>query len=255
MQRFFVPAEILQGPTVTLRGELAHQLASVLRLRPGARILLLDGAGWEYEVELQAVREKEVNGQAGARRPAPPEPPARVTLYQSLLKKDHFEWALQKCTEVGVAAFAPIISRRTIAHDLDDVTANKQERWRRILTEAAEQSHRGRVPVLHPVQRFETALAHLQPGSLSNVEGCSILLWEEADRQGLGAMLKSVGKIQALNLFIGPEGGYEAGEVERAQVAGVQVASLGPRILRAETAAVVAATLALYEMGGMDFSK
>ncbi|MHC4464517.1 MAG: RsmE family RNA methyltransferase, partial [Planctomycetota bacterium] len=102
MNRFFVSEENLQGDTVVLGREQAHQIRNVLRMEAGQRVIVLDNCGWEYEVILTAVGKSEVTGRVAEKRPASGEPRAQITLYQSLLKRDKFEWVLQKCTEVGV---------------------------------------------------------------------------------------------------------------------------------------------------------
>lgn len=247
MHRFLVPAEILQASQVVLPAEVSHQVCRVLRMRPGEHVVVLDGNGWEAELVLTCVRRDAAVGEVVERRPAGGEPHVRVTLYQGLLKRDAFEWALQKCTEIGVAEFVPVVSRRTVAQSVFDVGGNKMERWRRIIAEAVEQSRRGRVPILRDALTFEDALAR----SAQN-EGLSLIPWESEQSVGLSAALASWGKERtAVSLFIGPEGGFADEEIALAKCSGAATVTLGPRILRAETAAVVAASLVLHAWGDL----
>jgi len=123
MHRFFVPADCLKANPVTLGGPLAHQMADVLRLRPGERITLLDNTGWAYEVELTKVSAQQVEGEVRRKTLATGEPRTKITLYQALLKGDHFELVLQKGTELGIVDFVPLISERCVVAHLDQASA------------------------------------------------------------------------------------------------------------------------------------
>jgi len=252
MHRFFIPPENMTNGQAKLTGEQARQLAQVLRLRPGDMVVVLDDTGWEYEVRLTAVSREKVVGDVLERRTAVGEPTVHLTLFMALLKREKFEWVLQKGTEVGVSRFVPVITQRTLAQDTQ-IKPGKQERWHKILSEAAEQSRRGRIPVLNPPTKLADALA--QHGA-----AVALIPWEEAaadaaaakSRFGFAAHLKNV--LAATNppsaaIFIGPEGGFAPEEIELARQYHVQPVSLGKRILRAETAAIVAASLLLYETG------
>ncbi|WP_420645589.1 16S rRNA (uracil(1498)-N(3))-methyltransferase [Candidatus Leptofilum sp.] len=240
MHRFFVDPQHFVGERVILPPNIAHQIRNVLRLRPGTAILVLDNSGAEYEVLLRLVDRQQVVGEAIAKRPSPNEPSVQLTLYQALMKRDKFEWVLQKGTEIGVSHFIPIVTRRSLVQEID-IKASKQARWRKILTEAAEQSRRGCIPELHPPQTLAQALAHHpnQPGFIA---------WEEEESLSLREALMDVKRPSHISLFIGPEGGFAPEEVEAVQAAGIQAISLGKRILRAETAALVASALILYQL-------
>lgn len=240
MHRFFVNPQLLAGERVILPAETAHQIRNVLRLRPGAAIQLLDNSGAEYEVILRQVDKQQVVGEAVAKRPSPNEPIVQLTLYQALMKRDKFEWVLQKGTEIGVSHFVPIITQRSLVQKVD-IKANKQARWHKILVEAAEQSRRGRLPELHPPQTMAYAL-ETHPKQLG------LMAWEGETRTGLKEVLAGVERPSHISLFIGPEGGFAAEEVAAAQAAGIQAITLGNRILRAETAALVASALILHEL-------
>lgn len=235
MHRFFIDPQFIGATAVTFPPEQAHQMRAVLRMAPGADVVVLDNAGWEYAVTLTAVTKSQVLGDIIARRPATGEPATHLTLYQALLKRDNFEWVLQKGTEIGVSRFVPIITARTV---VTAVKPHKLERWQRILTEAAEQSRRGRIPELAPPLPLAEAIAACPAEAL-------LMLWEAAGGMPLPAAL--AGKPRSVALFIGPEGGLDPTEIDEK----VTAVTLGPRILRAETAALVAATLALQACGNL----
>jgi 16S rRNA (uracil1498-N3)-methyltransferase len=244
MHRFFVdfPLAGQVERTLELPAPVAHQVARVLRLRPGATIALLDGSGMAYPVHLIGSDGGRVSGRVGAGEPVASEPTVAITLYVAPLKGDHFSYTLQKATEVGAAAFVPVITARTVVGEASD---SKLERWRRIVREAAEQSGRGRVPTVAAPVPFSIACA-------TAAAGRAFIPWESERIRSLSATVRSLGPVAALGLFIGPEGGFAADEIAVAEAAGIAPVTLGRRILRAETAAVVATTLALAALGEMD---
>jgi len=154
MHRFFLPADWIAEGTVAITGKLVHQIRNVLRLGAGDHITVLDNSGWEYEVELQKMDSARVEGKVVSKSPAAGEPRTKITLYQALLKGSNFEFVLQKCTEIGVAGFVPLICERCVAGDPD---SKRLSRWRSIIREAAELSRRGKLPVLHNPTSFTAA--------------------------------------------------------------------------------------------------
>jgi 16S rRNA (uracil1498-N3)-methyltransferase len=243
MHRFFIDPDHLTGRHVYFDADQAHQLRRVLRLRPGDRVLVLDGRQWQYDVTLEEVSNARAVGLLGERTAAGGEPAVRLTLYQSLLRREKFEWVLQKGTELGVAAFVPVITRRSLLRDADDVTPEKLARWRRIIKEAAEQSGRGLLPDLSPPVPFAAAL--------DDAVRPALIAWEEERDMNLRAALRPHEGTTEVALFVGPEGGFEPEEIAAARQAGVLSVTLGRRVLRTETAAVVGAALVLYELGEM----
>lgn len=244
--RFFVDPDQIRGDRVRFSPEQAHQLDRVLRLRAGDTVVALDGRGAAYDVTLTELSRRTASGTITGRRAANGEPDTTLILYQSLLRRDKFEWVLQKGTEVGVAVFVPVITRRSLVRDADKVTAERTERWTRILTEAAEQAGRGRVPDLQPPLPFADAVAEAVAG-----DGVALLASEDATGYGIPGALNPFRDLSRISLFIGPEGGFEPDEVDEAGSKGINIVTLGPRILRTETAAVVAAALVLHELGQM----
>jgi len=244
MRRFFVPPGSLpaggQGREVSLGGELAHRLARVLRLAPGDRVVLADGSGREFEVELTAVSQRSVSAVVVAEAVAPPEPALELVLYQSLIRGQRFELVLEKGTELGVSRFVPLVSERSQVRP--ERESGRAERWRRIVLEAAEQCGRGRPPTVEPPSSLSEALAA--------APGLRLLPWEGERAQGLRSLLRGPGeRPAAVSLFIGPEGGFSQEEVEVARKHGAAVVTLGRRILRSETAGIVAAALVMHELG------
>lgn len=243
LNRFFIEPETLaNSPEVILEGEIAHQLTRVLRLNPGDHILLLDGKGAAYEVELGSFRRQGkseiAEGRVVEQRPAGGEPAVHITLYQALLKGEKFDYVLQKGTEVGVSAFVPMITERCVGQ------AARPERWRKIIREAAEQSRRGLLPLLQdsPI-KLGQALEQIKAA-----QTLGLMAWEEENSTTLRSLPAGT---THLALLVGPEGGFTPSEAEAARAAGVQTVSLGRRILRAETAGPIATALALYQLGDM----
>ena len=244
MDKFFVAPEALRDDKAELDRELSHRLRHVMRLRRGDRVLLVDGRGGEYEAELEDVNSPTIRAAILSRRDGLPEPLARVILCQSIIKGDRFDWVLEKGTEIGVAKFVPLISQRGVVRPRSD-RVERRERWRRIVTEAAEQCGRSYLPELAPPVSLSDALA--------SAEGLRLLPWEgereTSLRQALRAATGKGKKTPVVSIFIGPEGGFARQEVDRAVDLGAQTVSLGPRILRSETAGIVAAAAVLYDLG------
>ena len=247
MHRFFVDGPLIPGEELALPREVAQQVSRVLRLRAGDTIALLDGSGWQYPVELTGLAAGQATGRVGAGQPIETEPAVAITLYAAPLKGDHYAYTLQKATEIGTAAFVPIVTARTVA---GEASATKLERWRRIVREAAEQSGRGRIPPVSAPRPFADACWDAAEA------GLALIPWEEEHGRGLRATIAAWatehGPPARLGLFIGPEGGFTVQEIAIARDAGIIPVTLGKRILRAETAAAVATALTLAAAGEMD---
>jgi len=237
---------------VELPPDVAHQVRDVLRATPGAIIQLLDGRGATYPAEVLTLERRRVVVRLGTKLPQQAEFPCRVVLCQGMLKPAQFEWVLQKATEVGVAAIQPLLTERAVA--AAEMTGEaRQRRWQRILAEAVEQCGGDRLPVLGAPRPLMHALAQLPPGSIA------LFPWEDAETAPLRATLAEaiaaaggLSSVTEVHLFIGPAGGFSAGEAALARRHGARLVTLGTRILRAETAALVAATLSLDTLGALD---
>ena len=243
MQRFFVNRQCIDHESIILEDDIVHQIRNVLRLQSGERIVVFDNEGLEYTVILDKVEKDQVKGTICHIRQTA-EPDIKITLYQALLKSDHFEFVLQKCTEIGVSVFVPIVCERCIVRK---PSANRIQRWEKIIKEATEQSGRGLMPILKPVLSFEE--------SCHSPEGLSLIASVEPESIKLRRALQSKtpqNSHATVNILIGPEGGFTPNELELAQRHNIQKIALGPRVLRAETAGLVAATAILYEYGELD---
>ena len=253
MHRFFVPPSWIYGNEVRITGSQAFQIERVLRMRPGDKIMVLDNSGWEIETELAEVSTQLVRGLVRHRRLSAGEPRTKISLYQSVPKSKRFELVLQKGTELGVVEFVPMVSERCIISDLEDVE-KRRDRWESIIQEAAEQSHRGRKPAVRRATFFPQACEQAR-----QTNGLSLILWPAEDRRSLRELLRNPAPNSTrgwppftINLFIGPEGGFTSGEVALARRYGLLPLTLGPRILRTETAGLVASAALLYELGDLE---
>ncbi len=245
MHRFFLASALpATGGAVDL-SPLRHQLLRVLRARPGDRVLLLDGCGFDV-TELEAV--DGARRQGGCWRNADDRRPRiHVTLWQCALKADKMEWVLQKGTELGVSRFVPVISERTIVRPASALV-RKYERWRTIVREAAEQSGRGLLPELAEPLAYADAVRQ--------ADGVRLLPWEGAGgAPGLSErFVRATGGAEGqtrIDLLVGPEGGLSAAEAQEAVAAGWGLTTLGPRTLRAETAALAAVAVVMALAGEM----
>lgn len=239
--RFFVPPESIRGRVVNFSLAQAHQLRDVLRLRAQDEVVVLDNTGAEYLVRLDPVSREIIRGEIVEQRVSTGEPRTRLVLYQALLKADKFEWVLQKGTELGIAAFVPMVTGRSVR----DVGKNKFARWSQIVTEAAEQAGRGKIPALFPHQSLKQALKGAQAEG-----GLMLMPWESATAHDLAAALQR-SAASTIHLFIGPEGGLAENEVELARVNHAEIITLGPRILRAETAGLAASAAIFFARGDL----
>jgi len=249
MHRFFVTPTAIQGDAVALDAQTAHQLREVLRLGPGADIMVLDGSGREYQVTITHLSRTGAEGHILSQAPGPGEPRTHITLYQAVLKGEKFEWLLQKGAEIGISRFAPLLAQRCVTHDRASLD-KKADRWRRIIQEAAEQARRARLPALTPP--LDLAEACQEAAAEASL---ALFLWESAPGRGLKEALQAWRSSAAahgrISLFVGPEGGFTESEAALAEASGARLIGLGPRILRAETAGLAAAAAILYELGDM----
>jgi len=241
MNRFFIPQEWIEPDRVRLEEEFGHQIFHVLRLKPQDRVVVLDNAGMEYVVRLTRVDKKRAIGQIEETRASQAEPSAQITLFQSMLKREKFEWVLQKCTEVGVVRIVPVITTRSLAQKTE-IKPGKMIRWKRILREAAEQCGRGKVPELaEPIHLAESLEWPFDVRLMADLEGDLRSIHESLSRTDSKASPN-------IGVWIGPEGGFDPGEIDLAKKMDFSCVRLGRRTLRTETAAIVACTLILHEL-------
>lgn len=239
--RFFL--ERVTGDRVELGKEDSHHLLKVMRAQPGESFTVL-AEGLQYDCELTEVAEGRAVGRVVAQRPAGGEPPVRITLLQGLAKGEKMEEVIQHGTEIGVCAFVPVATARAVVKLDTKKAAERVERWQRIAREAAEQSRRGAVPKVAPVTSWKEATAGVAQYDLALVP------WEEGG-EPLKAVLAEAKDVRTVAVFIGPEGGLSPEEVALARERGARAVTLGPRILRTETAGLAAAAAILYALGDL----
>lgn len=241
MPRFFT--DQIAGETAHITGEDAKHIGKVLRMAVGEALTLCDGCGKDYPARITSIDRETVTLQVLDCLPSATEPTVGVRLYQALPKGDKFELIVQKAVELGVEAIVPVMTHRCVSRPDPASMAKKLERYNRVALEAAKQSMRGRIPKVEPLLSWEEALEELAKAPRA------ILFYERADAP-LPALLADCPP--ALSILVGAEGGFESWEVEAAAAKGLAVATLGPRILRCETAPLAALSAILYATGNMN---
>jgi 16S rRNA (uracil1498-N3)-methyltransferase len=247
-RRFYAPPEAFGSDlkSLALQAEEARHLRDVLRLRPGDRIHVFDGAGKEYECSIEESRKDTARLAVLAEvAPARPESPLQLTLAVALLKSDKFELVVQKATELGVARIVPVTTKLADIRLRDDSDANKRVvRWQRIALEASKQSGRAVVPgVTQPVSFVELVQATDAPGQRK-------LMFSEREGKPL-LELKNILDAKIITALVGSEGGWTDEEIALARDQNWGVVTLGGRTLRAETAAIVSAALLQHLYGDL----
>ncbi len=241
LHRFHVPAAA-PGARVELPEHTAHHAREVLRLRAGAEVHVFDGAGAEFVGVLDEVSRRGVFARLGARAAARPESALRLVLAVSALKGDRMELVVQKSTELGVSEIWPVVTFRTDAAARPALAGSRGERWDRVASGAAEQCGRAVVPRVAPTTTLGGLMAR-------PFDGTRIALLETEGHPPLASVPVAPGS--ALMLLVGPAGGLEAAERDLLRAAAFLPASLGPRVLRAETAAVAAVAIAQSTWGDL----
>ncbi len=231
MYRFYLSKKIEDPRQIIISNkEIIKKLTKVLRKGVNDTFILFDNQAEEYEVKIIEINKHQIVCQAIKRNFIDRELALDINLYQSLLKKDKFEWILQKATEIGVKKIIPIISEHCVVKDL---SKSKFSRYEKILTEATMQSGGKITPELNQVLDFEKAITEL------NTEDLNLIAHEQEQDNNLINILQNTNS-KKINLFIGPEGGFTENEINLAQRYSVLPFGLGKRILRAETASLVA---------------
>ena len=239
MPRFF--HEVPSGDSLIINGPDAQHIRRALRMQPGEHLTVCDGQGTDYACQITAFEGEGVRLSVLSQAPSCTEPSLAVTLYQGLPKGDKMDWILQKVVELGVTAVVPVATRRSVAR-LEGKADKKQERWQRIAAEAAGQCGRGMLPSV------ERPLSWSQ--ALSCLSGEPALVFYEGGGRPLRELVTP--STRRLSVFVGPEGGFDPEEIDAIRRQGGGVATLGPRILRCETAPLAALTLLMHLSGNME---
>ena len=239
MPRFFTEAPA--GDIAAVTGADGVHIRRALRMREGERLTLCDGQGTDYLCRITGFDGDTVLLRVEERIKNRTEPSVRVTLYMGLPKADKLEWVIQKAVELGAAAVVPVLTARSIVKFDPRDAQKKRERWQKIAAEAAGQTGRGIIPAVEAPLRFADACARFSSER--------VLTFYEGGGEPLDRLL--TGEEPALSLFVGPEGGIAPEELAAMQAAGAEVATLGPRILRCETAPVAALAVVMSLTGNM----
>ncbi len=240
MPRFFIEAPGAGQAVIT--GADARHIARVLRMREGEAITLCDQQGFDYSGVIAELSENAVSVDITGKFPSKSEPSIHVHLFQAMPKSDKMELIIQKSVELGVCEITPVFTKRCVSRPDAKSMRKKLERYRKISLEAAKQSGRGCVPVIHEALSLDDALAKMSAYTLP------LCFYEQAKtplREVLGSEWNRV------SILIGSEGGFEEWEAEQAAEAGCRIASLGPRILRCETAPLAALSAIMFASGNL----
>ncbi len=225
--RFFVsPNSIKDKKFISSDKSLINQIKNVFRLKNKNTVSILDNSGFEYEVKLKEIGRELIEGVVVNRKLNNNELNIKIDLYCSLLKRDNFELVLQKCTELGINSFNPVIFDNTIVK-----RSEKKNRWDKIIKEASEQSMRGRLPALRKPMEFREIL--------EKVENKFNLVADEKSFNRIADREKRVKNFKSINVFIGSEGGFSNNERDFMKKNGFLFFNLGKTILRSETAAIL----------------
>ena len=226
MSRLYIDSPLAVEQELILPKESAHYLLNVLRLRLGAMLTLFNGQGGEYTTKLVAIAKKEARLQVQTYNPIDRESELHTSLVQAISRPEHMDYTIQKAVELGVHQIFPILTERSVPRSR---ISKREQHWRKIIISACEQSGRNRLPMLHPVQTLSACLAE-------NRQESHCLVLSPNGKTTLPKTLKNEPK--NLTVLIGAEGGLSEAELAEAKQAGYLEVSLGPRILRTETAAV-----------------
>ena len=245
MHRFFVPQ--LYNEEMYIEGVDARHISKVLRMQPGDKLQIVSDDGVSAMAEITAIASERVSVRCLEKLAESHEPRVRLVLAQGLAKGEKMDFIIQKAVEMGAYSVIPVAMEHSVVRLDGAKAAKKVERWQKIAESAAKQSKRDIIPQVQPVQSMAEMLAS---GDCEN----KIIAYECEDRLSLKAALKAAeaaGGIKELLLIIGPEGGISEGELALARQAGAVPVSLGRRILRAETAGLVAISAIFYETGDL----
>ena len=246
INRFYLDKIIFnQDGILKLSDSISRQLIYVLRCKVNDQAVIFDGSCFDYKVKIVNITNKICSVKFLEKISLDTDNKIKITIFISLIKQNRFEVALQKCTELGVFAFVPFYSSRSI-FQLDKTSSsvgnNKISRWKSIIQEASEQCGRPDIPRFFDPVSYEIACKKSQ-------DCFSIILWENEEKIKLKSVLQNLkGSDHSINIFVGPEGGFSSDEIKLANSIGIKSASLGDLILRSETAAISAISNVFYEL-------
>ena len=243
LHRFYAPPSQVTDSRITLDADEAHHLTRVLRLGAGDRVWVFDGEGVEWECQVELAGKRQVELKILNRLADPVESPLQLTLAQALIKSDKFDWVVQKCTELGVTRIVPLLTERSEIRRAEERAERMRQRWARIALESLKQCRRRRLVEIAEPLRFDEFCR--------NQAEDHMLIFSEYGGRSLREIGASLTAVSRLNLCVGPEGGWSREELQLADQYRAIPVHLGSRILRTETAAVAAVTLAQHLFGDM----
>ena len=243
MYRFFVEEHQIEPTRIHITGNDVNHIKNVLRMKPGEEILVSAQGNLEYKCYIETLSEEEVTAVILYAMENNLELPASISLFQGLPKGDKMEWIVQKAVELGAYSIVPFAAKRSVVKLDGKKAAKKQARWQLIAKGAAEQSGRGIIPEVSTVRTFAEAL-----GMAGELDVVLIPYELEEGMKETVRILEEIAPGQSVGIFIGPEGGFEEEEVERAKEAGAYAITLGKRILRTETAGLTTLSVLMYHL-------
>ena len=247
MRRVFLEGEI--ADTMEVRGADAHHLQRVMRAKLGENLLVADGAGGSAEAEVAGFADGSVQLRLVRRLAEAAESQAEIELFQCLPKGDRMDFIVQKATELGVACIRPVLSQNVVVRYDEKKARARCERWQKIAAAAAKQCGRASIPEVLPVTPLRAALE-----AADDTAALRLFFYEEETRRELRTVLEG-SEARRILMLVGPEGGFSPEEAQLAQAHGFSAVTLGQRILRVDTAAIVALALVQYEKGDLGFAK
>ncbi|MDD2389202.1 MAG: 16S rRNA (uracil(1498)-N(3))-methyltransferase [Desulfobacterales bacterium] len=252
MRHFFIDSTDISGNRCVISGQDARHIQTVLRKKTGDRIGLFDGNGYEYLARIEDVSSGRVQVVIDDRLPSAAESPVDIAVAQALLKDGKMDDLVRQVTELGITRWYPFTSSRCVPRPDPKRMEMRRQRWEKIAKEALKQCRRGRLPEIGSTLTFEQILKRGQEFDLS------VVYWEGESTPVRSMLPPNDGRIRTILVLLGPEGGFSREEIQMALANGFLTATLGPRILRAETATVAACSLIQYlygDLGGGPYSK
>lgn len=243
MHHFFTDPSQVQGDKIEIEGTDVNHIKNVLRMKIGEKVQISDQSGKNYSCELEAFEAEKVRFQILEERESENELPSRIYLFQGLPKSDKMEWIVQKAVELGVYEVIPVATHRAVVKLDEKKAVKKIARWNAIAEGAAKQSGRDVIPCVKKVMSLENALSY--------AASLDLILMPYEDAEGMEKTRRVIGQIkpgQSIGIFIGPEGGFEETEVQKAQKSGAVPVTLGKRILRTETAGLTVLSILMYHL-------
>lgn len=242
MPRFFVDSSQISGEKIYITGDDVKHISRVLRLRTEDCITVCDKCKTDYDCKISEISPDRVVADIVKRYENRAESDLELVLYQGLPKSDKMDYIVQKCVEMGVSRVVPVITKRAVSRPSD--ADKKISRWQKIAAEAAKQSGRGIVPDISDMLTFEQAIREATGVS----DSIGIMPYECEMQTKLREVLLSCAA-KRINILIGPEGGFDELEVSAARNSGIKTVTLGPRIMRTETAPIAVCAAVMYELG------